>query len=166
MKIQNQAYVSIQYKLTLDSGTVADESDPAEPLSFIWGMDQIIPGLEAQLEGMEVGQTKQITVEATEGYGERSDELLLQIPRSRFPEDVAIEPGMMFHGPGGRVWSVTGVKGEEVTVDANHPLAGERLHFDVKVSEVRQATEEELKELEEGCGGCCGGCGSDHEGCH
>jgi FKBP-type peptidyl-prolyl cis-trans isomerase SlyD len=158
MKIQNNSFVAVQYTLTLDSGEVADKSEPGEPLSFLFGEGMIIPGFEKNLEGLEIGQSVKFTVEAEDGYGMRSEEMLLEVPRSRFPDDVEIKSGMMFAGPGGRSFTVANVEGDMVKVDANHPLAGERLHFDVKVEEVREATEEDLAALD-GCGSGCESCG-------
>ncbi len=160
MKIQNNAFVAVQYTLSLDSGEVVDRSDPSDPLTFLCGAGHIIPGFERALEGLSAGEAKKFVLEASDGYGERSDDMLLEVPLSRFPDDVEIKPGMTFHGPGGRTFNVTGVKGDVVTVDANHPLAGERLHFDVKVETVREPTEEDLEAFNGGCGdGCCSGCG-------
>lgn len=170
MKIQENKFVSLQYTLTLDSGEVADKSDPGEPLQFLCGAGMIIPGFEKNLEGMEAGQSAKFTVEAEDGYGQRSDDMLLEVPRSRFPDEVEIKAGMMFSGPGGRSFSVVGVEGDMVKIDANHPLAGQRLHFDVKVEDVREPTEEDLEAMG-GCGGgscdsCCGhGHGHGHDCC-
>ncbi|MBI5534964.1 MAG: peptidylprolyl isomerase [Deltaproteobacteria bacterium] len=158
MKIQNNSFVAVQYTLTLDSGEVADKSEPNEPLCFLQGAGMILPGFEKNLDGLEVGQSVKFTVEAEDGYGKRSDEMIIEVPRSRFPDDVELKPGMMFAGPGGRSFSVAEVAGDTVKVDANHPLAGERLHFDVKVQEVREATEEDLEAF--GGGGCGSGCES------
>jgi FKBP-type peptidyl-prolyl cis-trans isomerase SlyD len=165
MKIQNNSYVAVQYTLTLDSGEVADKSDPGEPLCFLCGAGMIIPGFEKHLEGAEVGQNVKFTVEPEDGYGLRSEEMLLDLPRSRFPDEVELKAGMTFAGPGGRSFSVMAVEGDSVKVDANHPLAGERLHFDVKVEQVREATDEDLEAM--GGGGCGGGscdscCGHGH----
>lgn len=162
MKIAKNAFVALDYTLTLDSGEVVDQSDAGEPLTFIFGAGQMIPGLERQIEGMEAGQTAKLSVSADEGYGEARPELFQDVPRDRFPEDLDIQPGMRFqaqgpHGPLPMV--VHAVEGDMVTVDLNHPLAGKTLHFDVKIAEVREATEEELALLM--MGGCGGGsCGS------
>lgn len=160
MKIQNNAFVAVQYTLSLDSGEVVDRSEPGDPLTFLAGAGHIIPGFEKNLEGMAVGDSKKFTLEPADGYGERSDDMLLEVPLNRFPDEVEIKAGMTFHGPGGRTFNVTAVKGEVVTVDANHPLAGERLHFDVKVETVREPTEEDMAAFTGGCGeGGCSGCG-------
>ena len=151
MKIQERAYVAIEYTLSLDSDEVADSSDPEKPFGFVFGAGQVIPGLEKGLEGMEQGQSAKITVEADEGYGQPRSELLREIPRDQFPTDVDIEPHMIFEasGPHGPVrFRVESVSDEVVVADLNHPLAGLRLHFDLKVAEVREASADELAAAE------------------
>ena len=166
MKVQTDAFVALEYKLTLDSGEVVDESDPGETLDFIYGSGHIIPGLERQLEGMEQGQAAEIVVDAVEGYGPRDAELLHEVPRSRFPDDAEVEVGMMFQaqGPfGERPVRVAAVQKDAVTIDFNHPLAGERLHFSVKLAEVREATDADRKAVHAGCDHeSCGNCGEGH----
>ncbi len=165
MKIQERTYVTIEYTLYLDSDEVVDSSDPSEPFGFVFGAGQVIAGLEKGLEGMEQGETAKITVEADEGYGQRRPELFRDIPREQFPDDLDIESNMIFEasGPHGPVrFRVESVSDDVVVADLNHPLAGERLHFDVKVVEVRKARAEELEALRENSGcvpedcGCCG----------
>ncbi len=166
MKIQENAFVALEYTLTIDSGETVDKSEPGEPLSFIFGTGQMIPGLERQLLGMESGQTAKISVAPEEAYGPSRPELYRDIPRANFPKGSAIEPGMIFEaqGPHGAIpMFVREVKDSTVTVDLNHPLAGQTLHFDLTVAEVREATEDEL-------GGCnddeCGDHECTHCGCH
>ena len=156
MKIQNNAYVSIEYTLTLDSDEVVDRSDPGKPFGFIFGASQVIVGLQKELEGMEQGQSAKFTVEPEDGYGQPIQELFREIPREQFPSDMEIEPNMVFEasGPHGPVrFRVKSVSDEVVVADMNHPLAGERLHFEVEVIEVREARPEELEALKEH-GGC------------
>lgn len=177
MKIEDRQYVSIDYTLTLDSGEVVDRSQGGEPLGFIFGTGQIISGLEKGLLGMEVGQSARISVEPDDGYGPVAPDMLRDIPRENFPDDVVLEPGMGFtaKGPHGPVsFRVKSVTDDVVVADFNHPLAGERLHFDVTVAEVREARAEELAALmhasdcghdecaPEDCGSCGGGCGCGH----
>jgi FKBP-type peptidyl-prolyl cis-trans isomerase SlyD len=163
MSIQNDTYVAIDYKLSLDSGEEVDQSEPGEPLSFIFGRGQMIPGLERQIEGMSQGQKASIVVEAEEGYGEINPEMLRDLPRDNFPPDMEIEAGMRLQamGPHGPILlSVKSVQDDSVTVDLNHPLAGQRLHFDVTVVESRDATEDEILALEASCHPSeCAGCG-------
>lgn len=165
MKIQDRAYVTIAYTLTLDSDEVVDRSPSGEPLGFIFGVGRMIPGLEKALRGMEKGQNSKITVEPEEGYGLPNSDLIREIPRANFPEGLDIQPGMGFEakGPQGPMtFRVDSVTDKVVVADFNHPLAGRRLHFDVTVDEVREATPEELAALEKcpenGCAGCGGTC--------
>jgi FKBP-type peptidyl-prolyl cis-trans isomerase SlyD len=164
MKIQDKAYVAIEYTLSLDSGEVVDRSDSDKPFGFVFGAGQVIPGLEKGIEGMEKGKSAQITVEAEDGYGQPRPDLFRDIPREHFPGDMDIEPNMIFEatGPQGVMrFRVESVNDDVVVADMNHPLAGERLHFDVKVAEVRGARAEEMEALrhEGGCSpencACC-----------
>ncbi len=167
MKIQENAYVGIEYTLSLDSGETVDQSEPGEVLDFIFGTGQMIPGLERQLEGLEQGTSASLLVEAHEGYGLPDPDMYRDVPRASFPADAEIKAGMVFQamGPhGSRPIRVKAVEGDAVTVDFNHPLAGERLHFDVKVKEVREATDEDLASMMHGAG-CGGGCSCDEGGC-
>ena len=163
MKIQNDAFVSIDYTLKLDDGKTIDRSAEGQPLGFVFGRDQIIPGVERNLEGLSAGESAEFTVEATDGYGEKQAELLNDLPRASFPDSAELEAGMTFTAelPQGPVrFTVAEVKDDSVVADFNHPLAGERLHFDVQVAEVREATAEELEALSRGCGQHtdCSGC--------
>lgn len=162
MKIAEGKFVAIDYTLKLDSGEVVDASEPGEPLGFISGSGQIIPGLEAQLEGRGVPDAFTAVVEAADAYGVRDEGLIDEVPRKNFPAEMEIEPGMQFtaRGHGGPVsFIVMSVDAEKVVADFNHPLAGQRLHFEVKISEVREPTAEEIEELSGSDHGCCG----DHE---
>lgn len=165
MKIQDEALVAINYKLTIDSGEVVDESEEGEPIVFIHNTGAIIPGLDDQLKGMEAGQTVQLTVESDDAYGASKEELVQEVPRSNFPEDIDIEPGSVFqasgpHGP--MAFRVVAVTDDVVKADFNHPLAGQRLHFDVEIVEVREATEDEKKALTHSCDPHeCGSCGGE-----
>jgi FKBP-type peptidyl-prolyl cis-trans isomerase SlyD len=166
MQIENDALVSIDYKLTLDNGELVDESSPGDPLSFIYGMGQVVPGLEKELAGQTVGQETRITVEPEEGYGPMQPELVREMARDRFPMEMSIEVGMIFqaetpHGPVN--FQVADVTEEIIKADFNHPLAGKRLHFDIRVAEVREATEDDRAALiggHTGCGDTCSGCGA------
>ena len=165
MKIQNEVYVAIDYTLTLDSDEVVDSSEPGKPFGFIFGGGQVIMGLEKGLEGMEQGQNAKFTVEPEEGYGQPRQELFRELPREHFPGDVDLAPNMIFEGSGPQGtfrFRVESVSDDVVVADLNHPLAGQRLHFEVEVMEVREARAEELEALENhaGCApencGCCG----------
>ncbi|MDF2445479.1 MAG: peptidylprolyl isomerase [Moraxellaceae bacterium] len=148
MQIANNVVASIEYTLTDDQGNVIDSSVGGEPLAYLHGAGNIIPGLEDALEGKQVGDSLKVSVPPSEGYGEKDEALLQVVPRSMFRGVDQIEVGMQFHAQtdhGMQVITVAKVEGDNVTVDGNHPLAGQNLNFDVKVLEVRAATAEELE---------------------
>ncbi len=176
MKITDKLYVAMDYKLSLASGEEVDSSPPGDPLGFITGASQIIPGLERALMGMSVGDSSRVTVEPEDAYGPVIEDMFQEIPRSQFPDDVKVEPGMTFHaqGPHGQiVMSVTELKDNDVVVvDLNHPLAGQQLFFDVNIVEVREPSAEELSQAqsvqqqEQKAGGCsCGSTDQSESGC-
>jgi FKBP-type peptidyl-prolyl cis-trans isomerase SlyD len=147
MQIGAKKAVSFHYSLRDDEGTVLDSSEGRPPLTYLHGEGNIVPGLERALEGKSAGDEVKATVPPEEGYGERDDSNIRNVPRRKLPEG-KIEPGMRLRlqtneGPVPAL--VTAVSGDYVTVDANHPLAGMTLHFDVTVVEVRDATAEELE---------------------
>jgi len=157
VKIADNHFVAIDYRLTLESGEEFDRSAEGAPLGFVTGTGSIIPGLESALAGKSAGDSFKVTIEPEAGYGPVQKELLQAIPRDRFPTDVEITPGMSFHarGPRGPVaLTVVSVDQEQVNVDLNHPLAGKRLTFDVKVQEVREPLPHEVPAVSSGCG--CG----------
>jgi FKBP-type peptidyl-prolyl cis-trans isomerase SlyD len=139
--------VNLIYSLKNDQGEVLDRADSDSPFTYLHGAQQIVPGLENALEGMKAGDKKSVQVEPAEGYGELNPDLKLTVNRSQFPGKVEIEAGMQFeaHSPDGQgvVFTVESVEGDKVKIDGNHPLAGQRLHFDVEVVSMRDATEEE-----------------------
>jgi FKBP-type peptidyl-prolyl cis-trans isomerase SlyD len=148
MQIANDVVVSIEYTLTDDKGTVIDSSVGGEPLTYLHGAGNIIPGLEGALEGKKVGDSFKVSVSPAEGYGEKDEGLLQVVPRGMFQGVDQVEVGMQFHAQtdhGMQVITVAGVEGDNVTVDGNHPLAGQNLNFDVKVVDIRAATGEELE---------------------
>lgn len=164
MKITPNLFVAIDYNLSLDSGEIIDRSEPGKPLGFIFGRGQIIPGLERALEGKEPGDHLKVVVEPEEAYGMPSPDLFREIPVANFPKGMTLEPGMSFEvrtTQGPMMFRIHEVQGENVVADFNHPLAGERLHFDITVVEVREPSLEEFASL---FGGCspeqCGSCGS------
>jgi FKBP-type peptidyl-prolyl cis-trans isomerase SlyD len=147
MQATRGTVVSFNYILTDDSGAVIDSSEGGAPLQYLHGYDNIIPGLESALEGSECGHKSTVVVEPADGYGEMDDEAIFEVERDKFPEEMDIVPGMQFVGEtqnGDVPLTVVEVKEGAVVVDANHPLAGERLHFDVEVVDVRPASNEEL----------------------
>jgi FKBP-type peptidyl-prolyl cis-trans isomerase SlyD len=142
--------VTLHYTLRGDDGEILDASTPDDPMAYLHGAENIVPGLEKALLGKTVGYKGKITVSAAEGYGERDegDEPNV-IPRKAFPPEMEIEPGMTFmaEGPNDEhapIW-VIAVDGDKVIVDSQHPLAGKTLHFEVEVLGIRSASAEELE---------------------
>jgi FKBP-type peptidyl-prolyl cis-trans isomerase SlyD len=147
MQATRGAVVSFNYTLTDDSGEVIDSSEGCAPLQYLHGFDNIIPGLESALEGVESGFKSVIVIEPADAYGDVDPEAIFEVEKDKFPEGTEIYPGMQFAGetPNGDVpLTIVEVRDYSVIVDANHPLAGARLHFDVEVTDVRPATDEEL----------------------
>ncbi len=148
MKVGKDKVVSIHYTLTNDNGDVVDSSlERGEPLKYIHGHGNLIPGMENGLEGHEAGEKFIIDVEPKEGYGEVREELIQQVPKEQFG-DQEVQAGMKFTAqtPQGPVMvTVTDVSDKDVTVDANHDLAGENLHFDVEIVSVRDAEKTEIE---------------------
>ncbi|MBW2713512.1 MAG: peptidylprolyl isomerase [Deltaproteobacteria bacterium] len=148
MKIENNAVVTLQYKLTNDTGEVLDTSEGEEPLVYLHGSDSIIPGLESALTGKGAGDQIEVTVQPEDGYGEFNEAMIQVIPREAFEGIDEIQPGMQFQAesPEGQlqIVCVKEIGDEDITIDANHPLAGQVLNFDITIDEVREATKEEL----------------------
>lgn len=148
MKIADRTVALIDYTLYDPQGVVIDSSAGSEPLAYLHGAGNIIPGLEKALEGKVAGDALKVTIPAAEAYGEKDDEALEVVQRKQIQmDDQPIELGMQLHamGPnGGQILTVVDIDGDEITLDANHPLAGVDLTFDVKVTLVREATAEEL----------------------
>ena len=145
MTVENGKVVSFHYTLTNAQGDVLDQSQE-HPMPYLHGAGNIIPGLEKELAGKKVGDKLTVNVPAAEAYGEYHEQLVNDVPREAFQGVDQIEPGMQFQAntpEGVQVITVKAVSGETVTVDANHPLAGQDLNFDVEIVEVREATEEE-----------------------
>ena len=164
MNIADKIYVTIDYTLTLESGQEIDKSPEGQPLGFITGTGQIIPGLEKALLGRIAGDSAKVVVEPEDAYGPVKDDLFQEVPNSQFPSDVDVKAGMAFEaqGPNGP-FMITVAKindNDTVTVDLNHPMAGKQLHFDVNVVEVREPTAEELAQAAASFSSGCG-CGSE-----
>ncbi|MGP1415897.1 MAG: FKBP-type peptidyl-prolyl cis-trans isomerase [Treponema sp.] len=175
MQITKNSLVTLEYTLKDENGEILDSSVEMGPLEYIHGFGMIVPGLETALTGKNVGEELSVTVAPKDAYGEFDENLIFKVERKQFPADVKVEVGMEFEtdGPHGRAVRVIKVGDDLVTIDANHPLAGETLHFDIKVVSSRMATDEEIAELfshscdcgcgdsdEDSCG--CSGC----SGCH
>ncbi|MBX3466046.1 MAG: peptidylprolyl isomerase [Planctomycetes bacterium] len=144
-----ETVVSLHYTLRNDAGSVIDTSREREPLEYLHGVGEIVPGLERALTGKAPGAKLAVVVPPEDGYGPRDPNGKQEFPREDFPEDLTIEPGMQIvvedeDGEEVPCW-VLAADARVVTLDLNHPLAGERLHFDVEVVAVRAATAEELE---------------------
>mgnify|MGYP000874227790 FL=1 len=148
MNIDDKRAVSIHYTLTNEQGEKLDSSEGQDPLSYLHGASNIIPGLENALVGKTTGEKVSVTVQPEDAYGEINPEMIQIVPREAFEGIDDIQAGMQFQasGPDGQTQVVTikAVGEEGVTVDGNHPLAGQVLNFDVSIEEVRDATEEEI----------------------
>jgi FKBP-type peptidyl-prolyl cis-trans isomerase SlyD len=143
----NPRVVSFHYKLTNSNGEELESSFGSDPMMFLEGVGQIIPGLEREIHSMKPGDRKKITVKAADAYGEVEADMIVEVPRERLPKkDVVV--GDRFHADAGdgqaQVVLVTKVTQTHVTIDGNHPLAGQDLTFEVEIDSVREATKEEL----------------------
>jgi FKBP-type peptidyl-prolyl cis-trans isomerase SlyD len=139
--------VTLHYTVKNDSGEVLDRSEQGEPLSYLHGAGGIVPGLESALAGKVTGDRVSVSIPAAQAYGERDPALVHKVPRRAFGGVAAIEPGMRFEAQteqGARPVTVVRVQGDMVTIDGNHPLAGQNLNFDVEIADVREASAEEL----------------------
>lgn len=167
--IANDHVVEIHYSLKLDTGEVVDTTDGLKPLAYIHGKKNIVPGLEKALAGKKVGDSFKVTIAPHEAYGVKNPELVKVVTKDQFKNADDIKIGMQFRVPSerghGMLVEIVNIDGDQVTLDANHPLAGQDLHFDVNVISIRPATEEEATHghLHKGagcCGGGSGGCGN------
>lgn len=148
LMIGKNAVVSINYTLTNDAGEVMDTSEGREPLTYLHGANNLIPGLEKEMEGKSSGQSFKVIIPPAEAYGESDPELVQTLSKDMFKGVDKVEPGMGFtaQGPQGEQQIVvTAVDGDQVTIDANHPMAGKTLHFAVEIVNVRDASEEEIE---------------------
>jgi FKBP-type peptidyl-prolyl cis-trans isomerase SlyD len=149
MQITTNSVVAIHFVLSDTAGEVLDSSEEHGPLAYIHGQGQMIPGLEAALEGKSQGESFKVTIEPEEAYGVFNEELIQTLSRDDFQGVDKLEVGMQFEAqdPDGDdgVVTIASLDGDEVTVDGNHPLAGETLNFEIEINEVRAATAEELE---------------------
>jgi FKBP-type peptidyl-prolyl cis-trans isomerase SlyD len=170
MQITKHKAVTVEYTLTDDAGQVLDSSRNRAPLTYIQGVGNMINGFETALEGKQDGDKFSFDVAPADGYGERDETLVFAVPKDRFQETPDLEVGMRFQvqtPEGAMIMAVDRIEENSVVLDGNHPLAGNRLHFDVEVVGVREATDEELTESHnhgQGCGCSCDE--SDCGGCH
>jgi FKBP-type peptidyl-prolyl cis-trans isomerase SlyD len=147
-QVQDDTIVTMEYTLTIE-GEVVDTSHGNRPIEFIQGQQQIIPGLEKELYGMSIGDKKEVLVSPENAYGMVNPDNFAEVPRSEFPPEIPVQPGVELeltddHGDrvGARIHSI---EGDSVRLDFNHPLAGKDLHFEVEVTGLREATEEEIE---------------------
>ena len=148
MQIGDQKVVTLHYTLTDNDGRVIDKSEDGS-FAYLHGASNIIPGLEDALTGKSAGEEMSVSVSPEQAYGVRDEAMLQQVPKNMFEDDSQIAVGTQFHaqGPNGEMLVVTvmEVEDEHVLVDGNHPLAGVELNFDVKIIDVRDASEEEVE---------------------
>ncbi len=148
MKIGKDKVVTIDYTLKDDSGNIVDTSQGSEPLAYIHGMGNIVPGLESALDGGAAGDKVSVSVPPEKGYGVRDESLIQVLTKDQFAGVDELEVGMQFHAHsegGVHTIVITQIESNKVTVDGNHPLAGMVLHFDIDVRSVRDATKEEME---------------------
>ena len=148
MSIAQDQVVSIHYTLRNDAGDVLDKSAAGAPLSYLHGHGNLIPGLERELAGKNTGDKLQVKIPPADGYGEYDKELVQRVPRRALKGVPNVKVGMRLHaktGHGAREVTVTQLTGNLVTLDGNHPLAGQSLNFEVEVADIRAATAEELE---------------------
>ena len=143
MQITKNKVAAIHYTLRDNEGTIIDTSDGREPLHYLHGAGNLIIGMEEGLEGKIKGDKLNLKIAPEKGYGEIDPEMIQKVPRSAFG-DQDVKKGMKFSTNQGGVVTVKEVGLDTVTVDANHPLAGVELNFDVEIMEVRNATDEEV----------------------
>ena len=146
MEVADDRIVAVEYELKDPQGTVLDDSGE-EPYEYIQGTESILPGLEAALEGAEPGDRFTVTLPPEKAFGERQDELMAKVPRERFKEGQELAVGMRFSGQADgkeQIFTIAGIEGDEITLDANHPLAGMSVTFEIEIKDVREATDQEI----------------------
>jgi FKBP-type peptidyl-prolyl cis-trans isomerase SlyD len=147
MQVANNTAVAFHYTLTNDAGDELDSTAGSEPLIYLHGRGNIISGLEEALNNKEVGDTFNVRIEPADAYGEFNDDMIQVVSRDMFDGIDRVEVGMQFHAAvnsGSGVITVIEVNGDDITVDGNHPLAGQALNFAIEIIEIRQATPEEV----------------------
>lgn len=171
LTVEDNKVVTFEYTLKNDNGRILDDSRGLTPLQYIHGTGNIISGLEAEMLGKKVGDKFNASIEAEDAYGLRYEELVQNISREKLAHLPNLEIGMQLQAydeDGMQILTIVNISDTDVTLDGNHPLAGERLHFDVEILDIRDATDEEIQfGLNPGqCGdGCSDGCGSGGCGC-
>ncbi len=146
-KIEQDTVASVHYTGTFPDGEVFDSSEGRDPLTYLVGHGQMIPGFEQEMLGAGIGEMRDFTLTPERAYGERDEGAVQQIPREQFPEEMEIEEGMVLGAQshqGPIQFTIVSIEGDSVTVDFNHQMAGKTLRFSVKVVSVRKASSEEL----------------------
>jgi len=128
--------VRVEYVGTLEDGSTFDSSEGRDPLQFTVGSGQMIPGFDKGVMGMKVGETKEITLAPEDAYGYPTDDRVMEVDKSQFPPDLELEEGMELVGPGGFPVKVKAISDSVVTIDANHPMAGKTLNFELTLVEI------------------------------
>ncbi len=147
MKIERGRVVKMHYRLRDESGETLEASDEKTPLSYLHGYGNLVPGLEKALEGCDAGLKTTVTIGPADAYGERDEAAVIRAPREEFPEDLDLTPGaeVQAETPDGPItFKVVSADAKEAVLDANHPLAGRTLTFDVEVVDVRLASKDEI----------------------
>lgn len=143
-EISNDLVVEIHYTLTDSDGKELDSSKGNGPLAYLHGKQNIIPGLENELTGKKVGDTFNVTIPASEAYGDREHKMIQSVPKSEFKDPSQIQLGIQFEAQNGYFVTIIKIENDHVVVDGNHPFAGLDLTFDVEVVGIREATETEV----------------------
>ena len=154
--VAKDTIATVHYTGTLPDGEVFDSSRDKEPMTFLVGHKNMIPGFEEELMGASQGETRTFTLPPERAYGERDDDAVQQVSRDQFPENMEIKPGMMMAAQtdqGPIPFTISEINGDQITIDFNHQMAGKTLTFEVEVIEVRDATPQELPD---DCGPGCG----------
>lgn len=147
MQIADDKAVSLHYTLTNNGGEVIDSSDDGDALVYLHGQGNIIPGLENALTGKKVGDKFKVTIAPKDAYGEVMDDMVEIVSKDKFEGVDTLEVGMQFHADvshGTGIVTIVAIEGDQVTLDGNHPLAGETLNFDIEILDIRDASPEEL----------------------
>jgi len=140
MSIAEGSTVSLEYTLTLQDKEVIDTNKGGQPLTFVYGAKQIIPGLEKEMAGMKIGESKNVTIEPEEGYGPVIEQAIIEVDKDKLPAEAwLVGANVQGQGPDGQIMrgQVTALREDKATVDFNHPLAGKTLYFEVKVLDIQ-----------------------------
>lgn len=146
MDVRKNSVITLHYTIRDDNDALLETTVGKTPLSFIFGLEQILPGIEDMLKGKTAGDTLELTIPMDKAYGERDESLTSTLPLAAFQGVAEIKPGMHFempHAEGVHVATVIEVKGRDVIIDNNHPLAGKNLHVHVEVLDIRDMNPEE-----------------------